>query len=209
MKYESLIEELASDMPPTRRFSLASGWMIIAALLAIIVAAVLLVLEARPDVLQLNMSAAFLWKIACTALFGAAATHLVLRSAQPQFRVHSLKLAPVLIAAIAFILPALLVWLTKGMPSPMLETWDVCLKATTGLGLVMLGAMLLWLRHGAPSHAGQAGLLAGLASGAWAGFAYSMHCGHDELFYAGIWYTLVSLVLGGIGWFAARRLCKW
>jgi hypothetical protein len=54
-----------------------------------------------------------------------------------------------------------------------------------------------------------AGFLAGIASGAWSSFAYSIYCTHDQLFYAATWYSLATLALGAAGSFLAPRVCKW
>ena len=205
----NLIDDLVQDAEPASPLRVRTGWAMIAVAVVIAVGAILLGLGVRDDIARMSPSGPLLWKFACSLVFAGAVTNLVLRSAQPQFRVRSLGLFPAIAAASAFVLPGILIWLTRGMPSPMLITWDTCLKSTTGLGLAMLGVMLFWLRNGAPTRAKQAGLLAGLASGAWASFAYSMHCGHDELFYAAIWYTLVTGLLGGLGWLLAPRLCRW
>jgi hypothetical protein len=208
-KFESLIEELVTDMAPAKPMSHALAWVLVAAGAALMLAVVILKLKLRYDLAQFQFTLPLLWKLSTTLGLAAVLTHLVLSAAQPQYRIRSTQLIPALFLACAFVVPGLVAWVADGAPNPALFGYKTCLITISSLGAVQLAGILLWLRQGAPTHAAQAGFLAGIASGGWASFAYSVYCLHDQIFYAATWYTLATLALGGIGALLAPRVCKW
>jgi hypothetical protein len=208
-KFDYLIEELVTEQVPSRPVPRSFAWMAIACCAMLMVAMIILKFKLRSDLAMLDFTMPLLWKLLTTVSIGVALTQLVLSSAQPQYRIRSVELLPALLLGGAFIVPGFVAWVAKGAPNPALFGYGTCLVSITVLGLLQLGGFLLWLRHGAPTHAKQAGFIAGLAAGAWASFAYSVFCRHDQLFYAATWYTLATLLLGGVGAFLAPRLCKW
>jgi hypothetical protein len=208
-KFESLIEDLVTDATPALPMSRNYAWFGVACVAVLLTGVLIAALKLRHDLAALQVTGALIWKLITSLGLAVATTQLVLKAAQPHFRIHATQLVPALFFAAAFLLPGLLSWVSSGAPNPALTDYRICLLTVSALGLLQLGGLMLWLRQGAPTHARQAGFLAGIASGAWASFAYSMHCPHDELFYAATWYTLAALLLGALGRWLAPRLCKW
>jgi hypothetical protein len=208
-KFEALIDELATDMAPAKPMSQPMAWTLVAAGAVLMLVVVIFKLSLRYDVAQFQFTLPLLWKLVTTLGLAVVLTHLALRAAQPQFRIRATRLIPALFLSGAFVLPGLIAWVAEGAPNPALFGYKTCLVTISSLGGLQLAGILMWLRHGAPTHATQAGFLAGIASGAWASFAYSVYCTHDQIFYAATWYTLATLALGGIGAVLAPRMCKW
>jgi hypothetical protein len=208
-RFENLIEELVTETTPAKPVSRLISWLSIGGCIALMVAMIILKFKARSDLATLHFTLPLLWKLLVTAGIGLALTQLVLSAAQPQFRIRMPQLVPALLLGAAFVAPGFIAWLAKGAPNPALVGYGTCLASITVLGLLQLAGFLLWLRHGASTYAKQAGFIAGLAAGAWASFAYSVFCSHDQMFYAATWYTLATLLLGVVGAVLAPRLCKW
>jgi hypothetical protein len=208
-KFEHLIEELVTEQTLAKPVPRTVVWIGVACSAMLMVAMIILKFKLRSDLAVLDFTMPLLWKLLTTAGIGLALTQLVLSAAQPQYRIRSLQLLPALLLGAAFIVPGFVAWVAKGTPHPALIGYGTCLASITVLGLLQLAGFLIWLRHGAPTHAKQAGFIAGLAAGAWASFAYSVFCSHDQLFYAATWYTLATVFLGIVGALLAPRLCKW
>jgi hypothetical protein len=208
-KFENLIEELVTETTPAKPVPRSFIWISVGCCVALMLAMIILKFSLRSDLAALDFTMPLLWKLLTSAGIGVALTRLVLSAAQPQFRIRTLQLVPALLLVAAFLAPGFVSWIAKGAPNPALVGYGTCLTSITILGLMQLAGFLLWLRHGAPTHAKQAGFIAGLAAGAWASFAYSVFCSHDQLFYAATWYTLATLLLGIVGAALAPRLCKW
>jgi hypothetical protein len=208
-KFEALIEELVTEVAPAKPVPRLFAWLVVAVAIVLMTAAIIVELKLRRDLVSLDYTLPLLWKLLTTAGLGLVLTHVVLSAAQPQYRMRPLQLVPALLAGAAFLVPGIAAWVAKGAPNPALIGYKTCLTTITLLGSIQLCGFLLWLRNGAPTQAKQAGFLAGLASGAWASFAYSLYCGHDQMFYAAAWYTLATMLLGVAGSLIAPRICKW
>jgi hypothetical protein len=208
-RIENLIDELVSDGAPRKVMSRLQGWALVGSLALFLIASVVLAYSLRYDLSVISFTLPLAWKMITTALLAVALTHVVLQASQPQYRFYAVRLLPAGLAAAAFFFPALMDWMQGGMPDMALAGFKKCLFTIGGLGLVQLLIVLLWLRHGAVTHAASTGYLAGAASGAWASFSYSFYCGHDEMYYAGTWYTLATLGLSLVGGLIAPRICKW
>ena len=85
----------------------------------------------------------------------------------------------------------------------------VCLALGIGIGLLTGGALILWLRRGAPSSPTRAGLLIGVAAGAAGIFAVSLWCPHDSLLHIGIWHGATVVFAGLLGRIGLPRLLRW
>jgi hypothetical protein len=208
-KFEALIEELVTEVAPAKPVPRLFAWLGVAVAIVLMVAIIIIKLKLRRDLVSLDYTLPLLWKLLTTAGLCLTLTQLVLSAAQPQYRVRTPQLVPALLVGAAFLLPGLSAWVANGAPNPALVGYKTCITTITLLGSMQLCGFLLWLRNGAPTQAKQAGFLAGLASGASASFAYSLYCGHDQMFYAATWYTLATMLLGVAGSLIAPRLCKW
>jgi hypothetical protein len=208
-KIENLIDELVSDASPRKAMSLTQGWILIGGIAFCMSLSVVFSYAMRPDLRTFSVTVPLVWKLLTTGVLGLSLTHLVIKSSQPQFRIYAPHLIPAALAVAVFFMPAFTEWISGGMPSPALSSFGKCFFTIAGLGFAQLAIMLLWVRNGASTHPTMAGYIAGAAAGAWASFAYSLHCSHDEMFYAGTWYSAATIGLSLFGGFIAPRICKW
>jgi len=84
-----------------------------------------------------------------------------------------------------------------------------CLTFGTLIGLLTGGALVFWLRRGAPASPAKAGLYTGVAAGAAGIFAVSLHCPHNDLIHIGIWHGGTVILSGLIGRLTLPRLLAW
>ena len=99
--------------------------------------------------------------------------------------------------------------LLRGSPSGLEMDGTTCLKYGLLWGFLTAGALVLWLRRGAPAQPGRAGLLSGVAAGSAGVFAVSLYCPHNDLIHIGIWHGLAVVLAGLAGWLAIPRLVRW
>ena len=84
-----------------------------------------------------------------------------------------------------------------------------CLEVGIGSSLLVFGMLVLWLRRGAPTAPGRAGLVAGIAAGAFGTFTFSLHCPANDIVHIGIWHSAVVLAMGLVGRAVVPHLVKW
>ena len=85
----------------------------------------------------------------------------------------------------------------------------VCTMAISLFSLPILGAVLLALRHGAPSRPAFVGALAGLMSSGLAATIYAAHCVDDSPLFVAVWYTLATLMVTGLGAALGARVLRY
>jgi len=84
-----------------------------------------------------------------------------------------------------------------------------CLEIGIGSSLLVFAMLVLWLRRGAPTAPGRAGLVAGIAAGAFGTFTFSLHCPANDIVHIGIWHSAVVLAMGLVGRALVPHLIKW
>ncbi|TAD74985.1 MAG: DUF1109 domain-containing protein [Sphingomonadales bacterium] len=84
-----------------------------------------------------------------------------------------------------------------------------CLAIGGAASLLVFAVLALWLRRGAPTAPGRAGLAAGVAAGAFGIFAFSLHCPDNDIVHLGIWHGAVVLVMAGLGRAVLPSLIRW
>lgn len=84
-----------------------------------------------------------------------------------------------------------------------------CLAGGSIASLLVFAMLVLWLRRGAPTSPERAGLVAGVAAGAFGIFAASLHCADNDIVHIGIWHSAVVLVTGLVGRLLVPRLIRW
>lgn len=212
MDTNELIKALAAD---TRQ----PGMPIHAAWSAAVAAAVLVgavvfmaLLGPRPDIAAAAETIRFPFKFVVTVALAVAALAALRVAARPEAELallwSRLTIAPALLAgavvAELFALPP--------------EAWRASLVGTNGvvcltfIPLIGAGPLTIFiraLRHGAPSHPGFAGALAGLAAGGIAATLYASHCTDDSPLFVATWYTIAIGILTMAGAIAGRRVVRW
>lgn len=89
------------------------------------------------------------------------------------------------------------------------RTWRTCPWAIAALSLPVFAAMAWAMRGFAPTRLRLAGGAMGLASGAVAAVAYSLHCPEMGAPFLGVWYLAGMLVPATVGWAIGPRLLRW
>lgn len=212
MKTEELIHALAQDAavtePPPRRVLAVA--LVTGAILAAIVFAMLL--GPRPDIAEASHQLRFLFKFVVTGALAAAAIALAVQMNGPVE--HGRDRMRLLFVPLALIVVALLAELAS-IPRDMWVTrlvgtnWKLCMVAIPTIAAAPLVAMILALRHGAPSHPGLAGAAAGLVAGAIAATLYAAHCPDDSPLFVAVWYSIAIGIVTVAGALAGHRLLRW
>jgi hypothetical protein len=84
-----------------------------------------------------------------------------------------------------------------------------CLQYGLTCGLVTAAVLTAWLRRGAPSLLGRAGLLAGTAAGSAGVFAVSLFCPENSLVHIGLWHGGTVILSALAGRLLLPRLIAW
>lgn len=212
MRTDELIEAMAADRtvinaPLRRQFSLALavGFAVSASLFWI-------ALAPRPDIAAAVATVRFDIKIVQALLLAATAVALVVRLAQPGAGSTPQKVglgaAPTLLA-VAVVAELLVVPSGEWQARLVGSNAYICLTAIPVLSLPLLAALMLALRHGAPTSRTAAGAVAGLAAGGLAAALYATHCTDDSPLFVAFWY---SIAIGGVtvlGAVLGRFLLRW
>lgn len=212
MRTDDLVHALVADHRAAQTSIGRQLALAIAIGFAISAAAFWVTLGPRPDIEAAALTVRFDLKIMEALLLAATAVALVLRLAQPGAGTGLQKVvlaaAPALLA-ITVIAELLVVpadqWQAKLVGSNSL----VCLTAIPLLSLPLLAALLLALRHGAPTSRGAAGAAAGLVAGGLAAALYAMQCTDDSPLFVATWYSIAIGVVTVFGAVLGRRLLRW
>jgi hypothetical protein len=209
---DALIAELVDGLEPVRPLRFGEGLLMALAAAGVTVVAVLGVYGLRPD------AAAGLvdpMHLVTTGLFlglALAATVAVVMMGRPQ--VGSDHTGWRWAAAMAGLLPlaGVIVAAVRGTPvfsSENMAEVRECLEVGIGSSLLVFAMLVLWLRRGAPTAPDRAGLVAGIASGAFGIFTFSLHCPANDIVHIGIWHSTVVLVMGLVGRTLVPQLIRW
>lgn len=211
MKTDDLIRALAADARPVRSFA---GTLALALVLGAVAAACVFawLLAPRPHLLALMTDWRLVFKFAVTLSLAASAVLLGMRLSLPG--------APVARAALALLVPALL--LAAGVAAELVTTpasdWRAelvgryAIYCTTLIPMIaapVLGALLLALRRGAPTRPTLAGAAAGLAAGGIGAALYALHCVDDSPLFVLAWYSIAVAVVTAVGALVGSRLLRW
>jgi hypothetical protein len=117
-------------------------------------------------------------------------------------------------AAMAGLLPlaGVIVALVRGASSVSPEVMRHGAECAAGgaiASLLVFAALVLWLRRGAPTSPERAGLVTGVAAGAFGVFAASLHCAENDIVHIGIWHSAAIVAMGLVGRALVPRLVRW
>ncbi len=211
-KMDTLISGLVEDLEPVRpfRFSrglgLALGGFGLALLLAVTLGVV------RPDVAAGHPAGIFLLANGLFLLLGLACAAAVVSMASP--RVGNPRNGWGWAVAMAGLLPisAGILALIEGT-----QAWQasepghgvICLAFACVLGLFVAGALVAWLRRGAPTSPQLAGLLTGIAAGCGGVFAFSFVCTSNAIMHIGLWHGLAVTISAAAGRLIVPPMVRW
>ncbi len=209
---DALIADLVGDLAPVRPLRFGAGLAAVLAAAGISAAAVVAVLGLRPAWLAGAVNPMHLIATGLYGGLGLAATVTVIIMGRPQVGSdHSGWRWAALMAAL-LPLAGLIVAIGRGAeelaPDVMLYGAE-CLTIGAAASLLVLGVLTAWLRRGAPTAPTRAGLVAGVAAGAFGSFAVSIHCPANDIVHIGIWHSMAVLAMAGLGRVLVPRLVRW
>jgi len=212
MKTDDLIRALAAD-GATPRAGLTRA-LVLAAIPGITLAAILfaVLLGPRPDLAQVATEPGFLFKLVVTLTLAATASWLLSRLARP-----GVESGAAAIALLAAPLMLVVVAAIEAMPlDPAVRaakivgtTWPICLIFIPLLSSPILAAVLIGMRHGAPTRPALAGMTAGFVAGGVGAAIYAAYCQENSALFLATWYTLGILIVAALGAVAGNRLLRW
>ncbi len=209
---DALIAELVGDLEPVRPLHFGAGMAGTLAAAGLSAAAVIALFGLRPDWLAGLVNPMHL---VATGLFGGlglAASVTVIVMSRPQ--VGSDHSGWRWAAGMAALLPiaGLIVAMGRGrevLAEATVRLGAYCFVACGLASLLVLAVLTAWLRRGAPTAPGRAGLVAGLAAGALGAFAFSLYCPDNDIVHIGIWHSMAVLAMAGLGRVLVPRLIRW
>lgn len=206
-----LIDQLASDLAPVRPMTHRSGMVLAGAALTLSIVAIAVFEGIRMAPFAGHASPFFMIVNGALLLLGLACAGAVLRMGLPS--VGNSYAGSGWALAMTLILPAATIVMLLGS-GDLLETIDSafslhCLIAPLLTSLVTAGALVWWLRRGAPVSPARAGLLTGLAAGALGTFAYGLSCTFDTVAHLGLWHMVPVALAALIGRIVIPPLVRW
>ncbi|WFL76076.1 DUF1109 domain-containing protein [Altererythrobacter arenosus] len=208
---DNLIAGLADDLAPVRGFSARDGAVLVTlAVLATVLGvsffqglwAGILSGEAEPFFWITNGLLLLLGLASASAVVAMASPHVGARHDAPNWAAAMVGILPV--AAIISVIPH------GHGPSALMDPVSIhCLTSSLIASTVTGGALLYWLRRGAPVSLEKAGWFTGLAAGALGGVAYGLSCPLTTVTHLGIWHVLPVAITAVIGRLAIPRLVNW
>lgn len=117
-------------------------------------------------------------------------------------------------AGMAALLPlaALIVGLSRGEGAELITPADhgmQCFIVGGAASLLVFAALVAWLRRGAPTAPDRAGLVAGIAAGAFGTFAFALHCPDNDIVHIGLWHSAPVFAMAGLGRAVVPSLIRW
>ncbi len=209
---DNLIAGLVEDLAPRRPLRFSRGIALAVAALGIAVGLALLRYGLRPDLAAGHPHVMFILGGGIFFLLGSACTAAVVSMSSPRvgtgrngwgWAAAAASLLP-LTALVAVALDGETAWLASE-PSHGV----VCLGYSLALGLITAGALVLWLRKGAPTSPDRAGLLTGIAAGCAGVVAFTFACPFNSIMHVGLWHGLAVTISALAGRLVVPRLIRW
>ena len=209
---DALIAELVGGLEPVKPLRFGAGMAATLAAATLSSAVVIALFGLRPDWLEGRVNPMHLLATGLYLGLALAATVTVVVMSRPQ--VGSDYSGWRWAAAMTGLLPVagLIVGISRGHDMLGAETMrhgGECLVLGGGASLLVFAMLVLWLRRGAPTAPDRAGLVAGVAAGAFGIFAFSLHCPDNDIGNIGIWHSTVVLAMAGLGRITVPRLIRW
>lgn len=208
----ALIDALVADLAPVHPLRGRDGGLRVALAAALTLAAVLGLLGLAAPLRDGTMSAMFPLANGLLLLLGLAAGASAIAQATPHVGARHNGPRWTMASAAVFPATALALLALHGDEAGHLiaaeRSWH-CLAASLLASLLIGGALLTWLRRGAPASPETAGLHLGVAATALGTAIYGFSCPADNLYHLGIWHALPVVVGGLAGRFLIPPLLRW
>lgn len=208
----SLINALVDDLEPVRSLRRSDGGAIVCAAVVLTGMIVVALNGLNDDILEGRISAPFLLANGLLLVLGLAASASTIAMASPRVGARHEGPRWAMIAAGVFPASAIAMLALHFTNWPkMLDLahgWH-CFAEATIASLLIAGALIFWLRRGAPVSLPTAGLHLGVGSTALGTLVFGLTCPQDTISHLGIWHA-APVVLGGIvGRTLGPRLLRW
>ena len=211
MRTEDLIRVLGADSasppePMVRRFLIPTLAGVLAA--ACVFA---LILTPRPDLGAVITTPRVAFKFLFTLTLVGAAGALAFKTMRPEAWPSLWSVLGPVLALLATGIAAELVasspaaWWRLLIGSNALP----CVTIVPLLSLLPLSAILVAMRHGAPSRPRLAGAVAGLLAGGVGAAVYAVHCPDDSPLFVAAWYGVSIAAVAALGAGLGARLLRW
>lgn len=208
---DALIAELVGGLEPVRPLRFAEGLALALVAAGISAMAVVWLLGMRADLMRGAVDPMHLVSTGLYLVLGLAASVTVIVMGRPQVGTDhgGWRWA----AAMAALLPLAGVIVAFGRGTDPLAADAAhgaeCLAAGAAASLLVLAALTVWLRRGAPTAPDRAGLVAGVGAGALGIVAFAMHCPDNDIVHIGVWHGAVVLAMAALGRVVVPRLVRW
>jgi hypothetical protein len=211
-KTDALIAELVGDLEPVRPLRFAEGLALALAATGLSAAVVVWLFGMRADLMAGSVNPMHLVTTGLFFVLGLAASVTVVVMSRPH--VGSDHGGWRWAAGMAALLPVtgLIVALSRGtdvMSAESMSHGADCFAIGGAASLLVFAALTAWLRRGAPTAPDRAGLVAGVAAGAFGIAAFSLHCPDNDIVHIGVWHSAVVLAMAGLGRLAVPHLVRW
>ncbi|MFZ1742441.1 MAG: DUF1109 domain-containing protein [Pontixanthobacter sp.] len=206
-----LIAQMAENLQPVRLIKFRDGVVLVALAVLVTVLAVELLDGLWRGAWNGQASPFFVITNGLLLLLGCASANSVLTMASP--RVGSSHDGPKWAMAMAAVVPlaafATLLGHDHGT-TPLNDPYGLtCFGAGLTASLFTAGALVFWLRRGAPVTPERTGLLIGVASTALGSAAYGLACPISSVMHLGVWHVAPVAAGALIGRFALPPLLRW
>jgi hypothetical protein len=199
------VDRAAAQQPPGRMLMLAAATGFALSAIAFVAW-----LGPRADVAQAVTSVRFLFKPLLMLALAAISAVLLLQLVRPGAAVRLLALAAIPAVMAVAVAAELAVLSPSRWPEALIgDNWYLCLSLIPLLSLPPAAALLLALRHGAPTRPAIAGAVAGLAAGGLAAALYAVNCTDDSPLFVATWYGLAIAAVSIACAIAGSRLLRW
>ena len=208
---EKLIAGLTEDLEPVRTFRSRDGFAIVA--LSALVTFALVQLGEGVWVEGVTGDASpFFWVTnGLLLVLGIAAASAVIAMASPN--VGNKHDTPSWAAVMVSVLPlaALISVITRPDGLAALDDGSVlhCISSSLFASVLTAGALVYWLRRGAPVSLNLAGWFTGIAAGALGAVVYGLSCPVDTIAHLGIWHMVPVVATAVIGRLVVPGLVRW
>lgn len=213
MSFESLINQLASDLKPVRPRRLWRDMTIIASIcLAEII--VFFALGAAPPDMPMRMHPpTFWWRLVSLGLMAMISGVPAILSFGPTYSPRRALRWICVVMAICLLAG---LWINVGPDEreSLIRRIDwrhgiECAAEMIALSIPPVMGLGMLMRHGAPTDRARSALLVGIAAAAWAAFVFAFACPFNDPLYIAVWYSVGCGTITLLSRALLPRLARW
>jgi hypothetical protein len=203
----TLAVDRAVDAAPGRTLALA---LVAGTVIGAIVFAEML--GVRDDVGEAMRTVRFPFKFVVTIALAIAGLRLVSSLERPGANARAaarLLIIPAVLIGSAVLLELMVVPSSGWAPRMIGSNAMICLSAIPTIAIAPLVAVLIAMRHAAPTAPARAGAAAGVLAAAVAATLYASHCTDDSPLFVVTWYSIAIALVAAAGAWLGPRVLRW